>query len=206
MAECFKYHEMISCLIDNELSGEERMELDKHLQHCEGCRALLNIYELAFDGEMAEPPKELVTGTMLKVRAKAATAKRNLRKQIMRYAAAAACFAIIVATIPSLPDSTTDIPDQTSNHTQIEAPVELSGGCEGSYTPDKYSKEDYLASVTVNGQLPELLEGYERVETGDGSYTIKVRSYLVAYLDSLGYTPTYNSGSDSDWSLVIYNP
>lgn len=206
MAECFKYHEMISCLIDNELSGEERKELDKHLEHCEGCRALLNIYELAFDGEMVEPPKELVTGTMLKVRAKAAAAKRHLRKHIMRYAAAAACFAIIVAAIPSIPNVTADIPNQPENEIVVEDPIELTGGCEGSYTPDKYSKEDYLASVTVNGQLPELLESYDRIETGDGSYAIKVRSYLVAYLDSLGYTPTYNAGSDSDWSLVIYNP
>ncbi len=206
MAECFKYHEMISCLIDNELSPAEHKELEQHLEHCEGCRALLNIYELAFDGEMVEPPKELVTGTMMKVRAKAAATKRHLRRHIARYAAAAACFAIIAATIPSLPDSATEIPDQAVTDTQIEDPVAISGGCEGSYTPDKYASEDYLASVTVNGQLPELLEGYDRVETGDGSYTIKVRSCLVAYLDSLGYTPTYNAGSDSDWSLVIYNP
>lgn len=203
MADCFKYHEMISCLIDGELSPSERKELDQHLAGCEGCRSLLHIYELAFDGEMVEPPKELVSGSMLKVRAAAAAAKRHLRKHLMRYAAAAACFALIIAAIPSLPGVSDDVPEQAIEESFAE-PVQ--GGCEGSYQPDKYASEDYLASVTVNGQLPELLQGYDQVETGDGSYTIKVRSCMVAYLDGLGYTPDYNVGSDSSWSLVIYNP
>lgn len=204
MADCFRYHEMISCLIDDELSVEERIELDKHLEHCEGCRALLNIYELAFDGEMVEPPKELVSGSMLKVRAAAASAKRHLRKHIMRYAAAAACFALIVSVIPR---NSNNIPEQTPEVNYIEETVEAApGGCEGSYVPDKYASEDYLASVTIDGQLPEFLESYDQNDAGDGSYTIKVRSCMVAYLDSLGYTPDYNAGSSSDWSLVIYNP
>ena len=204
MADCFKYHEMISCLIDGELSEAERKELDQHLESCEGCRALLNIYELAFDGEMVEPPKELVSGSMLKVRAAAASAKRHLRKHIMRYAAAAACFALIVSVIPR---NTNNIPEQIPEKTQLEETVEPTpGGCDGSYVPNKYATDDYLASVTIDGQLPEFLEGYDQNDVGDGSYTIKVRSCMVAYLDGLGYTPEYNEGSDSDWSLVIYNP
>ncbi|MBE6949636.1 MAG: hypothetical protein E7456_07330 [Ruminococcaceae bacterium] len=205
MADCFRYHEMISCLIDGELSPAEQNELNEHLEHCEGCRALLNIYELAFDGEMAEPPKELLAGSMLKVRAAAASAKRHLRKHLIRYAAAAACFALILTAIPSLPDN--NVSETPVEEVYIDETAEpMQGGCEGSYVPDKYATEDYLASVTINGQLPELLEGYDRVDAGDGSYTIKVRSCLVAYLDGLGYDPTYNAGSASDWSLVIYNP
>lgn len=205
MADCFRYHEMISCLVDGELSSAEHRELDQHLESCEGCRALLNIYELAFDGEMAEPPEELVSGSMLKVRAKAAAVKRHFRRHLMRYAAAAACFALIIVAIPR---NTGDTTNTISNDTYIENGAEpfVSGGCEGSYTPGKYSDEDYFATVTINGQLPELLKDYVQDEAGDGSFTIKVRSYMVAYLDSLGYTPVYNSGSESDWSLVIYNP
>lgn len=205
MADCFKYHEMISCLIDGQLSPDERKELDQHLSVCEGCRALLDIYALAFSGEMAEPPRELISGSMLKVRAKAAAAKRHFRKHLMRYAAAAACFALIVAAIPH---NTGDTANPISNDTYIEKGAEQigAGGCEGSYMPGKYSNNDYFASVTINGQLPELLKDYVQNEAGDGSFTIKVRSYMIAYLDSLGYTPTYNPGSESDWSLVIYNP
>lgn len=196
MADCFKYHEMISCLIDGELSPEEKAQLDRHIVECEGCRSLLHIYELAFDSEMVEPPPELVSGAMLKVRAAAAAAKRRFRKHMMRYVAAAACFALILFTVPSLPNNSSD-----KNPDAVTA-----SGCEGSYVPGKYETNEYMASVTIDGQLPELLEEYTQTDTGNGSYTIKVRSYMVAYLASLGYTPNYNSGSDSDWSLVIYNP
>ena len=197
MADCKKYHEMISCLIDGELSPEDRASLDLHLTECEGCRALLNIYKLAFADDAVEPPAELVSGSMLRVRAEAAKNKRSFRKRVMRYVAVAASFAIIMFSVPTLTNlSSTTTPVTTAETT-------ANSGCAGSYDPNKY---DYLASVEIDGELPELLEGYTQTDKGDGSYTIEVRSYMLAYLDSLGYTPDYNSGSESDWSLVIYNP
>lgn len=203
MADCFRYHEMISCLIDGQLSPSEHAELNEHLEHCEGCRALLDIYELAFTGEQVEPPVELKTGSMLKVRAAHAAAKRNNRRRITRYLAAAACFAVILLAVPSLPGNTNnDTTPVVSSETDAPAP----SGCDGSYISGKYNANEYLASVTINGELPELLKDYDKSDVGNGSYAIKVRSCMVAYLDSLGYTPTYNAGSASDWSLVIYNP
>ena len=95
MADCSRFHEMISCLVDGELSKSERAELDLHISKCEGCRALLDIYQMAFTGNEVEPPRELASGAMLKIRAAAAKKKRSIRKQIMRYAAVAASFVAI---------------------------------------------------------------------------------------------------------------
>ncbi len=196
MADCTRYHEMISCLVDGELSQEDEAELDSHIAVCEGCRALLDIYKLAFTDDAVEPPAELVSGSMLRVRAAAAKKKSSFRKKVMRYVAVAASFAIILFSVSPLTDLA-----NTSTVTETETVA--NSGCAGSYIPNKYS---YMASVEIDGELPELLEGYTQTDTGNGSYTIEVRSYLLAYLDSLGYTPNYNSGSESDWSLVIYNP
>ena len=196
MGDCTKYHEMISCLIDGELSENDQRELDFHLENCEGCRALLSIYKMAFEEESVEPPGELLSGSMLKIRAAAARKKNSLRKRVMRYVAVAASFAIILFSVPALTNL-------NSARTSVNTETVENSGCSGSYIPNKY---DYMASVNIDGELPELLENYTQKDVGDGRYTIEVRSYLLAYLDSLGYTPDYNSGSESDWSLVIYNP
>ena len=210
MKDCSRYHEMISCLVDGQLSEIEKRELDEHIAHCEGCRSLMEIYSTVFTEEPAEPPAELVSGSMLKIRAAAVKKKGIVRRRVMRYIAAAASFAIIIFSVPTLSNlkSMTETSEATETAQISEAPVTatVSGGCNGNYDPSAYMENDYIASVEIDGDLPELLEDYAKTDNGDGSYSIEIRAYMLAYLDSEGYAPDYNEGSESEWALVNYKP
>ena len=73
MTNCIKYQEMLSAYLDGALSAEEAEELDAHLQSCENCRALLEIYKAMHDSYcaeepmMEEPPEELLSGVMSRI-------------------------------------------------------------------------------------------------------------------------------------------
>jgi hypothetical protein len=45
MNRCSKYHVLISCLIDGELTSKERCELEEHFKKCDHCLARYNKYK-----------------------------------------------------------------------------------------------------------------------------------------------------------------
>jgi hypothetical protein len=115
MADCRKYKEMISPYADGELSGNDKMELEAHLEECAACRSLLSLYKsiagTAADS-LAEPPEHLTESVMNKVRmlpmseaggrTAASKQKKTQRSVIISFVAAAACLALAFIVSPQL--------------------------------------------------------------------------------------------------------
>lgn len=98
MRNCNEYQEMISRLLDEELSAEEAQALHAHMRECDECRRMCDAFSTlsaSIAGDMEEPPAELAAGVMFKVRA-AAAAPNKRRFKIGHYAALAACLAIVI--------------------------------------------------------------------------------------------------------------
>lgn len=96
MKDCEYYREKISCLIDDELSPEEKAELEKHIADCPECRALYDAFtavSAAVRDGMEEPPEHIAPAIMCSVRACAGAKKRRVW---VKYLSAAACLALVV--------------------------------------------------------------------------------------------------------------
>ena len=96
MRNCDEYQEMISRLLDEELSAEEAQALHAHMRECDECRRMYDAFSTlsaSIAGDMEEPPAELAAGVMFKIRA---AAPKKRRFKIGHYAALAACLAIVI--------------------------------------------------------------------------------------------------------------
>lgn len=116
MSNCLKYEELISAMLDGELTSAEENELTEHIAHCASCRKMYETYKevfSSFQDVMQEPPAELKENVMSAIETsdkvfapvpvnKTASAKRKAKRVWVKYAAAAACLVIIVAAVPSL--------------------------------------------------------------------------------------------------------
>lgn len=108
MNNCEKYEELISCLIDNELSDEDRIDLMLHIENCPSCREYYETISHLFAGEnfeMVPPPESLASSVMSKVNAAGAprpAKKRPTVTTVTKYLAIAACAAIVFLAVPQL--------------------------------------------------------------------------------------------------------
>lgn len=110
MKDCAYYEELISRLIDRELSAEEGEELSAHARECESCRAVYTAFA-ALSGmlsdELVEPPEELREGVMATIR-RSEMKKLNLsaKRRLRRVVSLAACAVLIIGigalTVPKL--------------------------------------------------------------------------------------------------------
>lgn len=98
MDNCNKYIEMISSLVDGELSDEQMSELNAHLDSCQNCRrvyeAFMNISNTISD-DLVEPPEKLAQGIMYKVHI-ADNGGTSRHFAFGRFTALAACLALIL--------------------------------------------------------------------------------------------------------------
>ena len=115
MADCKKYRDMISSYADGELSGNDKSEIQKHLEACASCRSLLLLYKsisAAAAESLAEPPDSFTDSVMSKIKplSEEANADKNtqskhrksLRPVIISFVAAAACLALAFMVSPGL--------------------------------------------------------------------------------------------------------
>lgn len=109
MKDCAYYQELISRLLDRELTVEEGEELSEHARSCEQCRAVYTAFS-AISGALAdgleEAPEELCENVMAHIR-RGELKKQNTRKmKRSRLAAIAACAVLVaglgVLTVPKL--------------------------------------------------------------------------------------------------------
>ena len=62
MSGCEKYIELISSMVDGELTHEQEAELRTHLESCDECRKVYDAFKgisNALSEELAEPPEML---------------------------------------------------------------------------------------------------------------------------------------------------
>jgi len=106
MTDCEKHQILISSYIDGELTVLQETELNEHLDSCESCRALLEIYESisdTSDDNLESPPAELLSGVMTGIEKTRSGRKRvQTRRFIGAFVAIAACIALVVYAAPNL--------------------------------------------------------------------------------------------------------
>ena len=100
MTECDIYREMISEMLDGELSEPQKTELMTHLATCRDCARVYDAFAFISSSidEGAEPPASLAADVMSSIAAKGAkSASAKKRGAVLpRLAALAACLAIVI--------------------------------------------------------------------------------------------------------------
>lgn len=103
MTDCEKIQELISCLMDGELTAKEKLEVESHIAHCPQCRAMYEDFAAIsgmFSDETAQVPAALHSSIMESVNAAPrAKKKKGLLVALRPYMGAAACLVIIVGLV-----------------------------------------------------------------------------------------------------------
>ena len=110
MKDCAYYQELISRLVDREITPEEGEELAAHARECEECRAVYTAFVSLSDAlcaELVDPPEELAENVMAEIRrAELWKQNRRPRRQMRRWAALAAGAVLVIGvgslTLPRL--------------------------------------------------------------------------------------------------------
>ena len=109
MSDCKHYQELISRLIDREITPEEGEELASHARECEECRAVYTAFSSLSDmlgGELVEPPEELSENVMAEIRRSELWKKNRKPRQLRRLISIAACAVLVIGvgalTLPRL--------------------------------------------------------------------------------------------------------
>lgn len=111
MNDCAKIQEMISAMLDGEISAGERAAIEAHIALCPECAAMYADFTALSEGmvEMCEEvPAALHDKIMNGVHA-ASKPKKGLLISLRPYMSAAACLVVIVGAIFALRDSRNDI-------------------------------------------------------------------------------------------------
>ena len=90
MKDCAYYQELISRLIDREITPEEGEELAAHARECEKCRAVYTAFVSLSDtiaDDLADPPAELAENVMAEIRRSELWKQNRRPRQLRRYAA-----------------------------------------------------------------------------------------------------------------------
>ena len=109
MKDCAYYQELISRLIDREITPEQGEELAAHARECEDCRAVYTAFSSLSEligQELVDPPEELGETVMAELRRSAVWKKKRRPRQLRRWAALAAGAVLVVGlgalTLPRL--------------------------------------------------------------------------------------------------------
>ena len=110
MKDCAYYQELISRLVDREITPEEGEELAAHARECDECRAVYSAFvslSEMLSSDLAEPPEELSENVMAEIRrAELWKQNRKPRHHWRRWAALAACAVLVIGvgalTLPRL--------------------------------------------------------------------------------------------------------
>lgn len=98
MSGCEYYQELISCLLDGELSGDEEAALADHLENCPECAAMHRAFAAlsqTIAEDMEEAPESLCVNVMAELR-RAEIINKNRRKSAFKAILATAACAVFV--------------------------------------------------------------------------------------------------------------
>lgn len=158
MKDCEKYIEMISAMLDGELSAAEESQLHAHLEECEDCRRVYRAFSSlsgAVKDSAAEPPESLAKGIMFKVGLQ--SQKRSGRRFAYgKFAAVAACAAIVI--IASSRVGGIDLFKYSSGESAPEAAISV-----------RAEQESALGAVDFFSAVSDSAEAVEDTLTGAAS-------------------------------------
>ena len=100
MKDCEKYQELISAMLDGEISAAEREELEAHVAGCADCAFVYSAFSALSEGlshALEEPPERLRENVMAELRRdEIKKSSRRLSRPLKTLLAAAACMALAV--------------------------------------------------------------------------------------------------------------
>lgn len=105
MMSCLEAQELISRLLDEDLSAEEQRELERHIASCPDCKATYDAFSSlsrAIREDLEEPPAALRETVMAKLR-RDAIRRRQPPKRVRSFLALAACAALVILAATNLP-------------------------------------------------------------------------------------------------------
>lgn len=191
MKDCAYYEELISRLIDRELTAEEGEELRAHASECENCRAVYTAFS-ALSGmlsdDLVEPPAELGETVMSAIRrSEMKKLNQSAKKRTRRILSLAACAVLVIGigalTVPrllskgspasgsaapkavysSMAAAETSLPDDSDTMLAEEAPAEDYR----AYTDvsESFAAPAVETTKSENEMISEALERAEEPET-----------------------------------------
>ena len=94
MSDCEKIQELISAMLDGEVSESEKAEIEKHVEGCPECRAMLDAFTAVSDslGELEEMPEGLHENIVRSVKAEGRKKKAPWKKVLPL----AACLVLVI--------------------------------------------------------------------------------------------------------------
>ena len=237
MPDCEEYRELISGWIDGECAADDERRLYDHLPSCSSCAPLYEAYKkisAAFDEIALDPPVELVTDVMSRIRGEKRAAKKVWRVR-PGHIALAACLALVIIAAPlflrfsaapagdSAPMENADgelfaasgIPDAVPapSDAKSELPFPDIGDLEPAPAEEPSDPMDelraympeYFVIITLRGPLPDFLYAYPAEDMGDGSLQIVVPREEISPLTDGSYSIVTGNEQAPD-ALVIYIP
>lgn len=170
MNTCDYYQELISRMLDDELSNNERSVLAEHLYMCDECAAMYSAFSMVSDmvaTDLVEPPEELADDVMAHIR-RAEIRKRNRRntRATKNAIAAAACVAFVVAAVGGVAVVRNHRSDNVVYESRMSQSTAASSAKDGSYDTVivseapvvQESSEQYVAPVEKYISAPQQQE------------------------------------------------
>lgn len=103
MSGCEYYQKLISRMLDEDISRDERAALAEHLGTCRECAAMYQAFSALSDtisSGMVDPPEEFTDNIMAELRRSEIRRKnRRMPRQMKNLIAAAACAAVVIAAV-----------------------------------------------------------------------------------------------------------
>lgn len=188
MHEHDRYIALISAVLDGEAAPAEAAELMDHLSACPACQAvydqMLAMREAFLGWEEPELPGDLTAAVMDRVRQEPRTAarRRTIPIGLRRFAAAAACLALILLGARLLPPQSASPAEQGLMLTSNDAPAEAYDvePAPGS-TPAPRSLEPETDPAQTDEQLPDgVLTYFNSVPARKSSEAESAASGVIA--------------------------
>lgn len=162
MNSCEYNQELISRMVDEELSAEEQAVLVSHLEHCPDCAALYQAFQ-GISGfiteDLAEPPEALSENVMAELRRADIRAKSRKKRRWKGPLATAACLAVVIAAAWLMPNLF-----RAGSAAPAEAPAAAYDQAvprAGEYAVPAEGGDSGSAKTAVTGAAPDAAEAEE---------------------------------------------
>lgn len=173
MNSCEYYQELISRLVDDELSAGEQAVLAPHLKHCPDCAALVQAFQ-SISGviaeDLAEPPEALSENVMAELRREAIKTENRKKRRWKGPLATAACLAVVIAAVWLMPNMF-----RANSAAPSEAPALASD--QAAPQVREYGLADGTdsasAEAAVTGAAPEAAEAEETPVEAAEAYSME---------------------------------
>lgn len=177
MKDCGSYREIISCLIDGELSAEEKAELCGHLESCSECRALYAAFTAVSDelGELEDVPASVTANVMSEIRRE----KSRRSPAWKRLVPAVACAAIVIFAGTRLGAPTGTKQENAVSYETKESTVMSS---ENSFAAGHRGEESVETADDLCNAVPDAVNAGATVSAGGKELVLSLTEELEALL------------------------